>query len=93
MGVRGLSLGFAGVEGLGAQLAEETVVIGFLSVGNRYLLGLEGFFEDLRRRSKRKGIWMYFSLVLSTNLLIILFIAGEGINELKGYNFARLLSQ
>ncbi len=50
MGVGGLSLGLAGVEGLGAQLAEETVVVGFLSVGNRYLLGLEGIFEDLRRR-------------------------------------------
>lgn len=93
LGVRGLSLGLAGVEGLGTQLAEETVVVGFLSVRNRYLLGLEGVFEDLRRGSKRKGICLYFSLVLSTNLLIILFIAGEGINELKGYNFARLLSQ
>jgi len=86
-------LGLAGVEGLGAELAEETIVVRFLSVGNRYLLGLEGVFEDLRRRSKRKSIRSAFTFLLDTTLIIFLFIAGEGINELKGYNFARLLSQ
>ncbi len=41
-------MGFAGVEGLGAELAEEAVVVGFLSVGNRDLLGLQRVFKGLR---------------------------------------------